>query len=350
MVLIASGGTGGHMFPALALADEVLRRGGQVALVVDERGSRWVRGDYEVHVVAAGQPSLGVLGRGFGVVQGQEQCLRLLHRLKPAVAACFGGYASFPPAMACRLQGRPIVVHEQNAVLGKTNRILARFAERLALSFVDTDHAPPLSDWVSVTGNPLRRGFSAEPSAMSSDGRLRILVIGGSQGAAIFARVLPDALALMALDVRTKLRVVQQSRPEDLALVQSRYAGLAVQAEVAPFFDDIPARLAACDLVVSRSGASSIAEVTACGRAAIFVPYAHAADDHQYANAVRVEAAGGGLVVREADATPQKLAGMITDLVADPARLAAMANAALGFARPDATVALADLVLSVAKA
>ena len=354
MLLIASGGTGGHMFPALALADEILGRGHQVALVVDDRGRRWVRGDYDVHLVAAAKPSLGVLGRGLGAVQGLEQCLRLLHRLRPSVAACFGGYASFPPALACRLQGRPIVVHEQNAVLGLANRMLARFAERLALSFADTDRAPPLSATTVVTGNPLRRGFAAAPgaqrTAMSADGRLRVLVMGGSQGAAIFARVLPDAFALLSLDMRTKLRLVQQARPEDLGQVQARYATLAIQAEVAPFFDDIPARLGACDLVITRSGASTVAEVTACGRPAIYIPYAHAAADHQYANAVRIERAGGGLVVREIDATPQKLAALIGDLVAQPARLAAMAEAAGSFSRPNATSDLADLVLSVAGA
>jgi UDP-N-acetylglucosamine--N-acetylmuramyl-(pentapeptide) pyrophosphoryl-undecaprenol N-acetylglucosamine transferase len=348
-VLIASGGTGGHMFPALALADEIVRRGHQVALVVDERGRQWIRGDYEVHVVAAAKPGLGVLGRGLGVVQGLVQCLTLLRRWRPSVAACFGGYASFPPAMAARLLGRPVVVHEQNAVLGKANRALARFARRLALSFARTDHAPPLSGHTLVTGNPLRSGFRAMPAPGFADGRLSILVMGGSQGAKVFSSVLPEALARLPAEFRQRLSLVQQARPEDLERVRARYAELGIAAEIATFFDDVPTRLAACDLVIARSGASTVAEVTACGRPALYVPYAHAADDHQYANAERVAEAGAGLVLREQAASPETLGDAITGLVTNPERLSSMAKAAQSFARPDATSALADLVLSVAE-
>jgi UDP-N-acetylglucosamine--N-acetylmuramyl-(pentapeptide) pyrophosphoryl-undecaprenol N-acetylglucosamine transferase len=348
-VVIASGGTGGHMFPALALADEIVRRGHRVALVVDERGRRWVKGDYEVHVVAAAKPGLGVLGRGVGVVQGLAQCLSLLRRWQPSVAACFGGYASFPPAMAARLLGRPVVVHEQNAVLGKANRALARFAQLLALSFARTEHAPPLSACTLVTGNPLRGGFHAMPAPAPADGHVRIFVMGGSQGARVFSTVLPEALALLPADLRQRLRMVQQARQEDLENVRRRYGELGIQAEIASFFDDVPARLAACDLVIARSGASTVAEVTACGRPGLYVPYAHAADDHQYANAERVAEAGGGVTLREQAASPETFADVITALVNKPERLLTMAKAAQSFARPDATSTLADLVLSVAE-
>ncbi|HEX2527029.1 MAG TPA: UDP-N-acetylglucosamine--N-acetylmuramyl-(pentapeptide) pyrophosphoryl-undecaprenol N-acetylglucosamine transferase [Geminicoccus sp.] len=348
-VVIASGGTGGHMFPALALADEIIRRGHRVALVVDERGRRWVKGDYEVHVVAAARPGLGVVGRGLGVVQGFVQCLGLFRRWQPQVAACFGGYASFPPAMAARALGRPVVVHEQNAVLGKANRVLAAFARKLALSFARTDHAPPLSADTLVTGNPLRTGFEAQPDPPPADGPIRLFVMGGSQGARIFSAVLPEALALLAPELRGRLHVVQQARPEDVEQLRARYEAMGVPAEIASFFDDVARRLADCHLVVARSGASTVAEVSACGRPALYVPYAHAADDHQYANAMRVADAGAGHVLREADATPARLAAAIGDLLGHPAGLAAMAQAARGFARPDATVALADLVLSFAE-
>ncbi|WP_027133975.1 undecaprenyldiphospho-muramoylpentapeptide beta-N-acetylglucosaminyltransferase [Geminicoccus roseus] len=346
-VVIASGGTGGHMFPALALADEIVRRGHRVALVVDERGRRWVTGDHEVHVVAAARPGLGVLGRGLGVAQGLVQCLGLLRRMRPSVAACFGGYASFPPAMAARLLGRPVVVHEQNAVLGKANRALAGFSRRLALSFARTDHAPALSERTVVTGNPLRAGFRAPVADAPQDGRLRIFVMGGSQGARVFSTVLPEALARLPAELRSRLRLVQQARAEDLDHVRQRYAELGIEAEIASFFDDVPRRLSGCDLVIVRSGASTVAEVTACGRPALYVPYAHAADDHQYVNALRVAEAGGGLVLRELDASPEKLADAINELANNPERLSVMAAAALSFSRPDATVALADLVLSV---
>lgn len=348
-VVIASGGTGGHMFPALALADELVRRGHQVALVVDERGRRWVTRGYEVHVVAAARPGLGMLGRGLGVGRGLVQCLGLLRRLRPSAAACFGGYASFPPALAARMLGRPLVVHEQNAVLGKANRILARVAQKLALSFAATDHAPVLSADTLVTGNPLRTGFAMTPVPAPADGVLQILVLGGSQGARVFSRVLPEALALLAPEMRGRLAFTQQARAEDLEHVRARYAALGIVAETRTFFDDVPARLAASHLVIARSGASTVAEVTACGRPALYVPFAHAADDHQYANAQRVAEAGGGVVLREQDASPQALARAISDLVTAPARLAAMAQAAGSFARPDATQALADLVLSVAE-
>jgi UDP-N-acetylglucosamine--N-acetylmuramyl-(pentapeptide) pyrophosphoryl-undecaprenol N-acetylglucosamine transferase len=348
-VVIASGGTGGHMFPALALADEIVRRGHEVALVVDERGRRWVKGAYDVHVVAAARPGLGAFGRGLGVAQGLVQCLRLLRRWRPSVAACFGGYASFPPALAARLLGRPLVVHEQNAVLGKANRALARLAQRLALSFARTEHAPPLSDRTLVTGNPLRSGFQAAPAIPDPEGRLRILVLGGSQGARVFSTVLPEALARLPAELRQRLVMVQQARPEDLDHVRARYAELGVRAEIASFFDDMPRRLAACDLVIARSGASTVAEVTACGRPALYVPYAHAADDHQYANAMRVAEAGGAVTLRELAASPETLAGAITSLVNSPARLDQMTKATQSIARPDATQALADLVLSVAE-
>ena len=337
------------MFPALALADEIIRRGHAVALVVDERGRRWVKGEHDVHVVAAARPGLGVLGRGFGVVQGFLQCTRLFRRWRPQVAACFGGYASFPPALAARMLGSPVVVHEQNAVLGKANRALATFARKLALSFAETDHAPPLSADTLVTGNPLRPGFTLDPASPPRKGSVSLFVMGGSQGARIFSTALPEALALLPPELRGRLTLVQQARPEDVEHVRQRYAQMGIPADVASFFDDVPRHLTECDLVVARSGASTVAEVSACGRPALYVPYAHAADDHQYANAMRATEAGASMVLREAEATPERLAQVLCALLSDPARLVAMATAARGFARPDATSALADLVLSVAE-
>ena len=212
-----------------------------------------------------------------------------------------------------------------------------------------TEPAPPLSDRTLVTGNPLRSGFAAAPAVPDPDGRRRILVLGGSQGARVFSTVLPEALALLPAELRQRLAMVQQARPEDLDRVRSRYAELGIQAEIASFFDDMPKRLAVCDLVIARSGASTVAEVTACGRPALYVPYAHAADDHQYANAMRIAEAGGAVTLRELAASPETLADAIASLADDPARLEEMSKAARSAARPDATRALADLVLSVAE-
>jgi UDP-N-acetylglucosamine--N-acetylmuramyl-(pentapeptide) pyrophosphoryl-undecaprenol N-acetylglucosamine transferase len=206
---------------------------------------------------------------------------------------------------------------------------------------------PRLCPSASWTGNPRRAGFRAPVADASEDGRLRVFVMGGSQGARVFSTVLPEALARLPAERRARLRLVQQARAEDLDHVRQRYAELGIEAEIASFFDDVPRRLAGCDVVIARSGASTVAEVTACGRPALYVPYAHAADDHQYVNAARVAEAGGGVVLRELDASPEKLADAINELANNPERLSAMAAAARSFARPDATVALADLVLSV---
>lgn len=348
-VLIASGGTGGHMFPALALADELIARGREVVLVVDERGRRWVEGDYDVHVVAAAAPALGTLGRAAGVARGLAQCVTLVRSARPAAAACFGGYASFPPAMAARLAGRPILLHEQNAVLGKANRMIARFARKVALSFARTDHAEPFRDRIVVTGNPVRAAFRAVQAARRADDRIRLFVMGGSQGAAVFSTVLPDAIARLTPELRARLSLVQQARVETLDEVRQRYAVLGVEAELSSFFTDVPERLAACDLVIARSGASTVAEVTALGRPAILIPYRFAADDHQRVNAERVAAAGAAIVLPEVDATPERLARAIEQCTHEPGQLTAMALAAAAFARPDATQALADLVMTLSE-
>lgn len=352
-VLIAAGGTGGHMFPALALAAELGRRGRAFSLVVDARGARYVQAGMPVDIVTAASPSGPLLRRLAGMARlaiGLVQCLRLIRRLRPAAAACFGGYASFPAALAARLLGRPVLVHEQNAVLGRANRLAGRFADRIALSFAETAAADGLAVPVIVTGNPVRDGFTAapaRPAARAAGAPLQLLVIGGSQGARVFSDVLPQAFAAMTGAHRARFALAQQCRPEDLERVRAAYAALGMPVELASFFPDMARRMATADLVVTRSGASTVAELLALARPSLLVPYRHAADDHQRANAAQLAAAGAALVVPETELEPLRLARMLEALEAAPEQLEAMADAAARLARPDAAAALADAVLAL---
>ena len=349
-IVIAAGGTGGHMFPALALAEELRRRGQAVVVVCDQRGARYVGQEVEHHLIRAASPSgspgqrlraLGELASGFG------QSLTLLRRLRPAAVAALGGYASAPVGLAARLLRIPLLVHEQNAVLGRANRLLARRAAKLALSFPTTRGAeavPPAR--VLVTGNPIRAEVAtlrAQPyRPPMAEGPLEVLVVGGSQGARAFSEVLPAALALLPKADRARLRLTQQCRPEDLERVASAYAGLGFAAELKSFFDDLPRRLAEAQLVISRSGASSVAEILALGRPALFVPFRFAADDHQRANAEAAAAAGAAWVINEADLSAEAMTGKLAIGLSEPERLAEMARRAHELGRPEATSALAD--------
>lgn len=350
-IVIAAGGTGGHMFPALALGHALLARGRMVELITDRRGARYVGHELPCTVVAAGSPSGRLLARASGMAQlarGFVECLAALRRLRPAAAAAFGGYASVPAALAAAVQRVPVLVHEQNAVFGRANRLCTRFARTVALSFEATLGAPQRTGLTRlVIGNPTRPGFGAVASR-SSDERFRVLVLGGSQGARVFSDVLPPALALLPAELRQRLALAQQCRPEDLERVGAAYAVLDLEVELESFFADVPARMAAADLVVSRSGASTIAELLALGRPSLLVPYAHAADDHQTANARALDAAGAAVLLPHASFTAERLAAMLETLMRDPQRLVDMATAAHRLARPDAAQRLADAVLALA--
>ena len=351
-VLIASGGTGGHMFPALALLRELERRGQTVALVVDARGKRYVDPATPSHVVEAASPSGGALARALAMARlarGTVRCLSLMRGLRPGAAACFGGYASIPAALAARLSRVPLLVHEQNAIVGKANRLASRYARLLALSFPVTERAGTTTP-ILVTGNPVRSDFRADaaPYALAAwDAPLDILVLGGSQGARVFSDVLPAAMALLDPAERGRLKLTQQCRPEDLERVREAYAGLGVRAELAPFFADAAALMSRAHLVVTRSGASTVTEIMALGRPSLLVPYAHAAEDHQRLNAVQLAEAGAAIVVDQSAFDGAVLAGHLRALLADPRPLAAMAEAAHGMARPDAAERLADAVMGL---
>jgi UDP-N-acetylglucosamine--N-acetylmuramyl-(pentapeptide) pyrophosphoryl-undecaprenol N-acetylglucosamine transferase len=354
LIVLAAGGTGGHLFPAEALASVLIGRGYRVALITDPRGTGFGErmAAVELHRISAGGVAGGSLvKRAQSVVQlgvGFFQSRSLLAQLKPGVAVGFGGYASVPTILAASLAGIPTVLHEQNAILGRANRLLAKHATRIAASFPGAIGG----DRVVVTGNPVRPAIAALAiapyAAPDANDRFNLLVTGGSQGARAFGRLLPEAIALLPEDKRRRLALVQQCRAEDLERVKTAYAGLKVAAELAPFFTDIPQRLQECHLVVARSGASTVAELAAAGRPSLLIPYPHATDDHQTANAQVVAKAGGAWVLPEATLTPAILAQRLGQLMDMPADLTAAAAAARACGRVDAAERLADLVSALA--
>jgi UDP-N-acetylglucosamine--N-acetylmuramyl-(pentapeptide) pyrophosphoryl-undecaprenol N-acetylglucosamine transferase len=353
-IVLATGGTGGHVFPAEALAGELAARGHRLALITDKRGRQWkgALADFPLHSIHATSPSGSVMGKLCGVVdlgRGFFEARSVLRQLAPAAAVGFGGYASVPTMMAASLARIPTVLHEQNAVLGRANRLLAGRVDRIATAFAKVEHVP--AGRAVLVGNPVRDevralyGKGYTPPSVT--GRVEILITGGSQGATVFSKIVPEALKLMAPVLRARLRLVQQCRSEDLEAVKAAYAALGIEAELASFFADIPARLAGAHLVLARAGASTVAELTASGRPSILVPYPHATDDHQNANARAIDEVGATIRVTNAEFTPALLAKLLGELSADPARLARMAAAAHALGRPDAAQRLADVVESL---
>ncbi|WP_300296177.1 undecaprenyldiphospho-muramoylpentapeptide beta-N-acetylglucosaminyltransferase [Ferrovibrio sp.] len=350
-ILLAAGGTGGHVFPAEALAAELLRRGHRVGLVTDTRGKGFGQSlpELPLYRIPAGTPSgRSFMGKLFSVVeiaQGVLAALSLLALTRPTAVVGFGGYPSLPLLLAARLKKIPILIHEQNAVLGRVNRLVAKRAARIATSFPAT-HFLPAQAAVTVTGNPVRPAIltAADVPYTAPEQTLRLLVMGGSQGARVLSDVVPAALAQLPAEMKRRLRVQQQCRPEDLERVRAAYATAGIAAETAGFFSDVADRLAAAHLVVSRSGASSTAEIAVVGRPSLLVPYAHATDDHQTANAQALAQAGGAQVIAQDKFTVERVAAAFADLLGDTAQLADMAAHARSVGRPLATQALADLV------
>jgi UDP-N-acetylglucosamine--N-acetylmuramyl-(pentapeptide) pyrophosphoryl-undecaprenol N-acetylglucosamine transferase len=352
-IVIAAGGTGGHFFPAEALGAELARRGHRIALMTDARSSG------ERSAVFAGResfvlPGAGIAGRGLrrgtkalmGIAAGTLEARRILGRLEPSVIVGFGGYPSVPPVLAARSGRRPsVILHEQNAVLGRANRLLARFANQLALGVADSARLPTRPPHI-VTGNPVRPEIAALaglPYAPPDDAApLHVLVIGGSQGARVFSDALPRAFALLPETLRARLRLVQQCRPEDLDRVRAAYAGLGIAAELSPFFPDIAARLAGADFVIARAGASTIAELAIAGRPALLVPFPHAIDNHQLFNARAIDA----IVLEQSEFEPriERLADRLMRCLGNPDLLATAAHAIAQHAIPDAAHRLADTV------
>ena len=354
-VLLAAGGTGGHLFPAQALAHVLAARGVPVELVTDFRALRYGQ-DFparKVHSVASATPAGGFGGKARAALMlaaGTGSSIRLLLATKPRVVVGFGGYPTVPPMLAAAMLRMPCVLHEQNAVMGRANRVLARRATRIATGFPLAAASPDVLAKTIVTGNPIRPAVLAAATRprRTAYNRLKVLVTGGSQGARVFAEIVPAALALLAPDERARIDLVQQARPEDLARAQATYHQLGFAADLAPFFADLPDRIAAADLVIGRAGASTVSELAAIGRASILVPYPHALDADQAANAVELARTGAAEVVAQAQFTPEDLADRLRAALANPDELTRRANAAKSAGILDAADRLADLVLAVA--
>ena len=358
-VLLAAGGTGGHLFPAEALAAALAKRGIAVELATDGRAKRYSDSfpADAIHVIPSatirGRNPLSLARTGFTLAHGLAAAWRTLGTLRPAVVVGFGGYPTLPPVAAATLRGIPTVIHEQNGVMGRANRLLAPRVTAIATSFAGVlDNDPALAAKATRTGNPVRPAVVAAAATPYAPpdlvGPLHLLVFGGSQGARVMSEIVPMAIERLEPRLQMRLKVVQQAREEDVPLVRQTYARSGVAAEVEPFFADLPARLAASQLVISRSGASTVAELAAIGRPGLLVPLPHSLDQDQRANAGVLERAGGAIRLDQAEFTPDRLAAEIGALAADPARLAAMAAAARSAGAIDAAERLADLVLRVA--
>ncbi|WP_414713766.1 undecaprenyldiphospho-muramoylpentapeptide beta-N-acetylglucosaminyltransferase [Sphingomonas sp.] len=356
--VLAAGGTGGHMVPAAALATELTRRGHRVALVSDARGVRFpdLFDGIQTHVLPAGRfqvkRPLGWASAVREMWRGRAMARELYRTFKPAAVIGFGGYPALPALMAAFAENVPTAVHEQNAVLGRVNRLVAGRVDAIATSYDPTERLPAKLDAkVHRVGNPVRDAvlaLRARPyPLLEEDGIFRVLVTGGSQGASVLSHVVPDGLAMLPVTFRRRLQVTHQARIEDIDAARAQYAEHHIAAELATYLPDLPEQLAWAHLVIARAGASTLAELTAAGRPAILVPLPSATDDHQTVNAREMTAAGGARTVPQSQFTPVELAKQMQKLGLDPAALENAAGRARACGRPNAASDLADLVESL---
>lgn len=357
-ILISAGGTGGHMFPAEALARDLIDRGYRVTLATDVRGKKYqpFADGVPVHVLKSGSLKSGLLSKAQTVLSlgiGYLQARKLLDRIKPAVVVGFGGYPSFPAVYAAQKKNIPTIIHEQNAILGKANAYLAPKADRIALAWPNVQGMNE-SDAVRsvVVGNPVRPDIAAlynKPyPSLEQDGVLRIFVLGGSQGASIFSDVLPQVVDNLSTSHKSRLHIVQQCRQEDIDRVDAAYREAGVKAELAPFFDDVAKKLENSHLVIARSGAGTVAEVTTAGRPAIFVPYPYHKDQQQKRNADAVFDAGGAWVMTQEGFTVDALLARIETFLQNPEALFNAAENARTCGKPDAARKLGNIVTAMA--
>ena len=359
-VLLAAGGTGGHLFPAASLGQELQRRGYTVELATDMRAEKY-GGDFPARAIhripsatLTSNSPIAVASTFARLGIGYAGALRMLMRLKPAAVIGFGGYPTLPPIIAARTLRIPTAIHEQNAVMGRANRLLSRFVDKIALSFMPTKLlGAEVQAKARLTGIPVRDAvlrFRDTPyTAPDASSRLLLLVFGGSQGARFFSEALPPALLRLPDEMRGRLTVVQQAREEDLAALRGAYAKAKVAVHLASFFSDLPERIAATQLVIARAGASTVAELTAIGRPCLLVPLPHALDNDQLENATRLQEVGGGWCVRQSELTTERLAVLLQDLFSSPARLADAAKKAHALATVDAAKRLADFLEELVK-
>ena len=360
LIALAAGGTGGHVFPALAVAEALQRGGFDTLMLTDRRGARLMPASGHITLPAGSPFQRGLLRRMRAIgalAAGTIAALAIMIRRRPRVMIGFGGYPAFAPLLAARLLGTPSLLHEQNAFLGRANRLLARWTGNLAISWNGTANVPPAVT-ARTLGMPVRAAFFDSPAlsdkALSdkaisdrADNRLTLTVVGGSLGAGIFADLVPDAISRLDAPLRHRLTVTQQCRAEQQIALRARYADMDVNADIRPFFDDMPVILANSHLVISRAGASSVAELAAAGRPALLVPFAGAMDDHQTMNANQLASVGGGHCLAETDLTADKLAAHLSAMLQDPARLATMGKAARSLAAASAAADIADWAIEL---
>ncbi|EJC75675.1 undecaprenyldiphospho-muramoylpentapeptide beta-N-acetylglucosaminyltransferase [Rhizobium leguminosarum bv. trifolii WSM2012] len=357
IVLLAAGGTGGHVFPAEALAFKLKDRGYSVHLVTDSRAERYA-GKFpaeEIHVVPSatiGSKNPAAVARSLWTLwSGMRAAKKLIQRLKPVIVVGFGGYPTVPPVLAATRLGVPAMIHEQNAVMGRANKALATRVQGIAGGFLP-EGGGAFPEKTVTTGNPVRPAIIAAaevPYTPSHTGEaFNLVVFGGSQGAQYFSKAMPTAISLLEDALRLRLRITQQVRPEDMEMVGGCVAQLEMEADIAPFFTDMAERLAKAHLVICRSGASTVSEISVIGRPAVLVPYPHALDHDQAANAAALAATGGAKVISQSELSPEKIAAILTAVMNDPEKLAHMAAAAKRAGKPDAANLLADMVEAIA--
>jgi UDP-N-acetylglucosamine--N-acetylmuramyl-(pentapeptide) pyrophosphoryl-undecaprenol N-acetylglucosamine transferase len=357
-ILLAAGGTGGHLFPAEALAHALGARGVPVELVTDERALAY-GGNFParaMHCIPAATPRGGsFVAKAQAVARlayGTAQAAKVFRHLQPRAVIGFGGYPTVPPLLAAAFLKIPTVLHESNAIMGKANRFLSGHVDRIAAGLPNLRAPPPLQSKIVFTGNPVRPAVleaAKLPYPDFADGAFRLLVTGGSQGARVMADIAPEAIAALPDDLRSRIRLVQQTRSEDIPRVEAIYQGAGVNVEIAPFFRDLPLRIAQAHFVISRSGASTVSELAVIGRPALFVPLPHSLDGDQAANAAFIEQAGAAETVKQSDFTPAFLTNRLVELIGAPEALARRAEAAKRVGVADAAERLADLILSVAQ-
>ena len=358
--VLAAGGTGGHMIPAHAVAEELMARGHHVALVTDERGAK-IPGIFDkaqVHVLPAGRMTKNPKswpGALKAILAGRAMARRLNETFRPTAVVGFGGYPAMPALLGALADGIPTAVHEQNAVLGRVNRLLARKVDAIVTAYPDVQRLKArYAGKVHLLGNPVREEVKQlreeEFPALTDESVFRVLVIGGSQGATILSSVVPDGLGMLPLSLRRRLQVTQQCRAEDIERVRKIYADLEIPADLATYFNDVPEKLSWSHLVIARAGASTLAELTCAGRPAILVPLPSAMDDHQTANAREMTEAGGARTIAQARFTAVELAKQMQKMAMEPGALQNAAKRARACGRPDAARDMADLLESIGQA
>jgi len=358
VIMLAAGGTGGHIFPALSVGEYLLDHGWTPVFVTDKRGRYMIPSDVKTITISAASPFAARfhlrIWRLFRLGLGLLSSAGSIVFRRPKAVIGFGGYPAVPPVIAAYGLGLPVMLHEQNASMGRANRFLAKRVRLLATSWPDTKGIEPTNKTpVIVTGTPVRAAFhhigKDGYTPPEQDKPVRILIAGGSLGAKVFGETVPEAISRLPDDLKKRLQLVHQVRAEQISEVRARYDKNGINAELTSFIHDMSAEMKQAHLVICRAGASSVAELAAAGRPALLVPYPHAMDNHQTANAQVVHDIGGGWLTPESEMSAGSLAGKIAALVADPARLTIAANNIIQLAKPDAAKDLAEHIISLTK-